>query len=164
MVLPGRVRQVPPPRNRSERVVPRLVSVGSRGIRPADDCDGCGRFDDFMIRRLWLALHRLDAHFCGRRRESHFRRRRWLATVARCNDNGNRRRNQQRRSADSHYLQSIHRASHNPHNAISNGQACAVKLIQNALPLSDLSHIPLFLSIQIASRACITLPAIISAF
>ena len=164
MVLPGRVRQVPPPRNRPKRIVPRLVSVGRRGIRPADDCDGSGRFDDFMIRRLWLALHSLDAHLCGRCRNRHIRRRSWLAAVARCNNNGNRRHNQQRNTADSHYLQSIHRASHNPHNAISNGQACAVKLIQNALPLSDLSHIPLFLSIQIALRACITLPAIISAF
>ena len=162
MVLPGRVRQVPPPRNRPKRIVPRLVSVGRRGIRPADDCDGSGRFDDFMIRRLWLALHSLDAHLCGRCRNGHIRRRRRMAAVAQ--GNRSRRHNQQRRSADSHYLQSIHRASHNPHNAISNGQACAVKLIQNALPLSDLSHIPLFLSIQIASRACITLPAIISAF
>ena len=37
-----------------------------------------------------------------------FRRRCWLLAVAQGNDNGNRRRNQQRRSADYHYHPPIH--------------------------------------------------------
>ena len=90
--------------------------VGSRGIRPADDCDGSGRLDDFMIRRLWLALHRLDAHFCGRCRERHFRRRRWLLAVAQGNDNGNRRRQQQRSPTSYHYYQALLICTNKVHN------------------------------------------------
>ena len=138
MVLPGRVRQVPPPRNRPKRIVPRLVSVDGCGISPADDCDGCGRFDDFMIRRLRLALHRLDAHFCGRRRNRRIWRRSWLLTVARCNNNDDHRRNQQRSPANRHYLRSIHLASRNPHKAISNSQAYTMNLMQNVPTLSGL--------------------------
>ena len=135
MVLPGRVRQVPPPRNRSERVVPRLVSVGSRGIRPADDCDGRGGIYDFVVQWLWLALHRLDAHFCGRLRHRHFRRRCWLATVARCNDNGNHRRNQQRSPAGNYcypkFHLTIHKASQLNFSAFYS-RAYTVKLIQKS--------------------------------
>ena len=60
-----------------------------------------------MIRRLRLALHRLDAHFCGRRHNRHIRRQSWLA-IARCNDNGNRRRDQQHRPREDYYHSFYH--------------------------------------------------------
>ena len=104
--------------------------VGSRGIRPADDCDGSGRFDDFMIRRLWLALRRLDAHFCGRRRERHSRRRHRLLSVAHCNENGNRYRDRQYRPANYYYHSPCHHAIHN---------AAPINIILSNVPLSNIS-------------------------
>ena len=109
MVLPGRVRQVPPPRNRPKRIVPRLVSVGSRRVHAANYRDSGGRSSLFIFRyRLALSLHRLDAHLGGRLRHRHIRRRCWLMPITRCNDNGNRRRNQQRSPADSYYHPYLH--------------------------------------------------------
>jgi len=62
-----------------------------------------------MIRRLWLALHRLDAHFGGRCCNRHIRQRQWLTTVAQSNGNANRRRNQQRSPAGNYYQPFCHR-------------------------------------------------------
>ena len=66
------------------------------------------RFDIAKIKRLDIPLHRLDAHFGCRCRSQHLRRRRWLLAVAQCNDNGNHRRNQQRRSTDDYYHSFCH--------------------------------------------------------
>ena len=55
-----------------------------------------------------IPLHRLDAHIGWRLRHRHLRRRCWLATVARCNDNGNRRRDQQHRPREDYYHSFYH--------------------------------------------------------
>ena len=84
----------------------RLLSLS--GKTPAHDRDGTRRHGQLALcHRPRLPLHRLDTHFCGRRRHRHIRRRQWLATVERCNDDGNRR-NRQRSSADGDYLSSVH--------------------------------------------------------
>ena len=62
-----------------------------------------------------------------------FRRRSWLMPITQGNDNGNRRRNQQHSPANRHYLRSIHRVSHNPHNFSAYSQAFTANLIQNVL-------------------------------
>ena len=111
-----------------------MVLPGRDGV-PSPSAAGGGCFDDFMIKRLRLPLHRLDARFCGRRRNWHIRRRCWLPMIARCNNNDNHRRNQQRRSADHYYHSFCHlaiRKASQLNFSAFNSRAYTVKLIQKS--------------------------------
>ena len=123
--LPNHLTTEPPNQRLGDPKFPVCVTLPRRSIvreRAGDAarakrqgrCDGCIFMAGIISKsgrrgkRDGPALHRLDAHLCGRRRDWHIRRRCWLATVARCNNNANRRRNQQRSSANSTYFPFCH--------------------------------------------------------
>ena len=94
------------------------------------------------LHQLRLPLHRLDAHLCGRRRDWHIRRRCWLAVIARCNNNANRRRNQRRSPAGNYcypkFHLTIYKASQLNFSAFYS-RAYTVKLIQKSPTLLSYS-------------------------